>query len=584
MNIDLFSRNLSKNSISSGNFLIYYNFSNISGDIVTFNELYPYSNQYQNNRLIIQNNPGIVVGPRPSGFNDYSGSGFFGGDTVFRMGKNLNLNDWSLFLNIKNSGCSINRNLPTVILSNKRDITGTSGFCFGLNGANKFFIENTVSGETRIKTTEMQGYKNNCISLSKVNNRFEISLHDPLNNLHRTEEFVLNDYRLSDQWFFGNAYNSNDNYTGFVGYFDDLILISGFIGKESRQNLSKAIFYTGYVPPYLVPVYKYYPKYSSTEYTTSGIIGVGITGYQEYLIDTIETKNGNIGVYQLSELTGILYGEKVQYFTSPIDSGIVTVYQQVPESFLIDNELAKNYSSNYIKFGNIIDQNDALEVYNFGDSNFKNKILKNYDFESNSIFLDSSYSGQILNLHLNGVLQFPVSGSANLNQYGDYYLSEPQNLYSNNFYELITNDKIIYYENQYSPSLITYTGEAFPMAIAGIVTGKNLYLNGQKLISGINYTGVGNYTYINKSTTFAEGTIYAVDDLDNYISYYTGYGNESFFDKNYTNEKVFLNGILQEFDIDYKKYSCISLLTGDFIKIKENSYYIYSNDTGFFDV
>ena len=584
MNIDLFNRNLSKNSISTGNFLIYYDFSNISGDKVVFNELYPYSTQYVNNKIIIKNNPGSIVGAQPSGFNDYSGSGFFQGDTVFKIGKSLDLNDWTLFLNIKNSGCSINRNLPTVILSNKRDITGTAGFCFGLNGANKFFIENTISGEARIKTTNMQGYKNNCISLSKVNNKFEISLHDVLNNINYTEEFVLNDYKSSDQWFFGNAYNSNNNYTGFVGYFDDLILISGFIGKESRQNLSKAIFYTGYVAPYLTPIYKYYPKYSSTQYTTSGIIGVGITGYEEYLIDNIETRNGNIGVYQLSGVTGILYGEKVQYFTSPIDSGVVTIYEQIPESFLIDNQVSKNYSSNYIKFANIIDKNDILEVYNFEDANSKNKVLKNYDFGSNSIFLDSSYSGQNLNLHLNGVLQYPVSGSTNLNQYGDYYLSEPQNLYSNNFYELITNDKIIYYENQYSPSLITYTGEAFPTAITGIVTGKNLYLNGQKLISGINYTGVGNYTYINKSTTFAEGTIYAVDDLDNYISYHTGYGNELFFDKNYTNEKVFLNGILQELNSDYKKYSCISLLTGDFIQNKRNDYYIYLNDTGFFNV
>jgi hypothetical protein len=585
MNIDVFKILLDRNSIYTGDFNICYNFSNISGDILLFNELYPKETQYSNNKIIVKNNPGILVGYNSPSFTGDLGSGYFGGDTILRIGKNLNLNDWTLFLTIKNSGCSVNRTLPRILLSNKKNITGNSGFCFGLNGANKFFIENTVSGETRTKTTNFQGYQSNSISLSKINNKFEISLHDVLNEINTTEEFILNNYKFSNEWFIGNNYDlDNKNYTGFVGYFDDLLLFSGFIGRDTRKNLAKGIFYSGYIPPQVVPKYTYYPIYASTSYEQTGIIGAGITGYQEVSAGIIPTKTGNLNIFELIEKTGFLYGKTIQYIVSTTESGIIKINERIPEQFLIDAQTAKNYSSNYIKFSNEIDEKDILEIYNFTTSSNRNKTLKTYDFETNSIFLDVPYSGQKINLDLNGILQEPGINSISLEISGDYYLNEPQNIYSDNFYELINKDKIIYYEDLYDDEIyIPYSGSQGGL-ISGNVFGKNLYLNGQKLISGINFTGnASNSIYMNKNTTLADGTIYALNDLGNYLTYNTGYALPPSFNINYVNEKIFWNGVLQELDVDYKKYSCVSLLTGNFIKNKDNNYIIYSNDTGFFN-
>lgn len=585
MNLDAFKILLDRNTIHTGDLSIYYNFSNISGDLIIFNELYPTETQDNDNKIIVKNNPGILVGFNSPTFNDALGSGFFAGDTILRIGKNLEFNDWTLFLTLKNSGCSVNRTLPRILVSNKKNITGNSGFCFGLNGANKFFIENTVSGETRTKTTNTQGYQNNCISLSKINNKFEISLHDILNETNVTEEFILNNYRYSNEWFIGNNYDlDNKNYTGFLGYFDDLLLFTGFIGRDTRKNLARGIFCTGYVPPQVVPKYTYYPIYASTSYEETGIIGAGITGYQEISAGTIPTKTGNLNIYELVEKTGYFYGKKIQYIVSTTESGVIKVNERIPEQFLIDPYAAKNYSSNYIKFSNEIDEKDLLETYTFISSENRNKTLKTYDFETNSIFLDVTYSGQKINLGLNGILQEPGLSSISLEISGDYYLNEPQNIYFDNFYQLVDKDKIMYYEDPYDDEVyIQYDGSRTGL-ISGNIFGKNLYLNGQKLISGINFSGdTGNNVYINLNTTPAVGTIYALNDLGNYLTYNTGYALPPPFDINYVNEKIFWNGVLQELDVDYKKYSCVSLLTGNFIKKQDNNYIIYSNDTGFFN-
>ena len=139
MNKNDFNSFLLNNSIFTGNWKIYYNFSNITGGLVVLNELYPYSTQFDGSNIFIENNPGLIVGINTGGF-EYNDSGFFSGDSILRLSRNIDATDWSIFMTYKNSGCEIDRNKSTILFSNQNNTSDLSGLCFGYNGANKFFI------------------------------------------------------------------------------------------------------------------------------------------------------------------------------------------------------------------------------------------------------------------------------------------------------------------------------------------------------------------------------------------------------------------------------------------------------------
>ena len=98
MNINFYKDIMTKNTLNPDDLKIYYNFSNISGDSIVFNELYSTGTQYNDGCVIFDNNPGFIVGYNPSGFNDYFGSGFFYGDSIFRIGNTINYNNYLYIL------------------------------------------------------------------------------------------------------------------------------------------------------------------------------------------------------------------------------------------------------------------------------------------------------------------------------------------------------------------------------------------------------------------------------------------------------------------------------------------------------
>lgn len=583
MNINFYKDIMTKNTLNPDDLKIYYNFSNISGDSIVFNELYSTGTQYNDGCVIFDNNPGFIVGYNPSGFNDYFGSGFFYGDSIFRIGNTINYDNWTLFLGYQNSGCQIDRNIGTILISNKENIYDQSGFCLGYNGAGKFFIELTKDNLNKTYSTNFLSKKNNLISLSKNNNIFEISMHDVASNSHFTESYLLDDYKFSNLWFLGNSYNKNNFYTGFKGYIDDFIMISGFISNTKRIELSKALFITGYIPATTVLKQETFLKNDSVSYLENQIIGTGITGYQNINIGSIPRKEGPpIGICLKSGITGFLYGDVVQ-FNKTVNSGTRNYYERRKEQFLYDNNSMLKYSESSLKFLYSLDEKDIYEIYTFLTNSNNIKNLNLTDPLTNSIYLDVPYSGQSVNLYLNGVLEQAVLNQQNLNLSGGYYLDEPQNIYSSGIYDALIDD-INYYQSINSGVYLTYTG-----TLDGYVAPANinniLYLNGQKLISGMNYYLSGGNIYIKTNEVLATGGIlYLSNDLNGYSNYVSGKGNElQNINSNVINEKVWINGVLQVENEDYLKGACTTLLITNNLA-KGKTYLIYDNYSNFFNL
>jgi hypothetical protein len=583
MNINYYKEIMTRNTINNEDLKVYYNFSNISGDLIVFNELYPTSSQYNEGCIVFDNNPGFIVGYNPSGFNDFSGSGFFNGNAIFRISKNIEYDNWTVFLGYQNSGCDIEREIGTVLIANKENIYDESGFCLGFNGAGKYFIEQRENDLNKTFTTNFAGQKNALLSLSKNNNDFEISIHDVANNSHKTESFLLENYNPSNLWFLGNAYNTNQYYTGLKGYIDDFVMISGFISSNKRIELAKALFLTGYIPPTSILKQEYFLKNDNISYTQNEIIGTGITGYQNITIGTIPRKEGDpISICLKSGLTGLLYGDVIK-FVKTNNSGIRNYYERQPEEFLYDKNLMLKYADSSLRFLNVLDEKDICEIYSFLTNSTEIKNLNLFDAFTDSVYLDIPYSNQNINLYLNGVKQQAVSNQENLNISGDYYLKDPQNIYSSGIYEALIDD-INYYSITNSGIYINYTGIQQDQPLCPNNFNNILYLNGQKLISGINYYISGNNFYLKNNQILSTGVIHITNDINDYLAYTSGNGYEiQSIAKQLSNEKIWINGILQIQNKDYLKAGCVTLLPSDYIS-KSKNYLIYDNESNFFNL
>lgn len=582
MNINNFNTFLSRNSIAQDTWKIYYNFSNITGGLVVLNELYPPETQFSGSCIYVSNNPGLIVGINTGGFS-YDGSGYFSGDSIVRLNRNIDAENWTIFMTYKNSGCVIDRDRSTILFSNQTSISDRSGLSFGFNGANKFFLEyNTDSGKS-IYTSKYEGKNNTCVSLAKNLNSFELSVHDVLNQDNTLETFNLTNYLNSNIYYLGNAYNISNLYTGFKGYMDDFIYMSGFIGYTQRNNLAKGIFSTNIIPAYTLQIITGYNKISTSFITTGVIIGTGITGYQEISVGTIPRKNGSfIQICEQSGIFGPLYGEQIIFETGS-ETGQRIINITIPEEIKYDFEKLKEYTNNQLKLLYKIDDLDIFEINTFTGFFNNYKFITQYDNSLQQFVVDLSSTGQNINLFQNGIFQ--VSGvniSGNIVS-GNYNLSGNRYVNSNLFYDQF-EDKLVYFDLVQPPEIINYAG-------LGSYTLSNdlnnsFYLNGQKLVSGYNYSINGStvtFTNIDPNVSLGTQILCTTRISQNYTTYIGDFNALTGTLIPLGEEQVYLNGILQIDNQDYIKTNCQSLLNNLFYpSIKLYNY--YNNDENAFNL
>ena len=572
MNIDNFKTFLSRNSIAEESWNIYYNFSNITGGLVVLNELYPANTQFSGACVYVANNPGLIVGINTGGFV-YDGSGYFSGDSIVRLSRTLDPLDWTIFMSYKNSGCQIQRDKSTILFSNQTNLSDSSGLCFGFNGANKFFIEyNNLTGKNTY-TSKYEGKNSTLFSLSKNLNTFELSVHDPINSDDTLESFKLDNYQNSNIYYLGNSYNTFRDYTGFNGYMDDFLYFSGSIGATQRNNLAKGIFSTEIIPSYTVRIVSGYNKISSSSITTGVVIGSGITGYRDISIGTIPRKNGSfIQICLQSGIEGPLYGEQI-LFTTGTTTGSRIVNVTIPEEIRYDFPKLRDYTSNRIKLLYTIDSNDSIEINTYTGFLDNYRKVTQYDNALQQFLLGLESTGQSINLFSNGVFQqsgLNISGNI---VSGNYNLSGNRYVNSNGFFDQFT-DAILYFDTKTTPQVINFTGSSINYTLNNNLNNA-MYLNGQKLVSGYNYTIAGSTITFNSNINASTGRVLATSRTSNIYKIFTGYyvtltGNIDPLSE----EQVYLNGIIQIKDDGYVKTSCQSLLNSLFYPaIKPYNYY-----------
>jgi len=224
------------------------------------------------------------------------------------------------------------------------------------------------------------------------------------------------------------------------------------------------------------------------------------------------------------------------------------------------------------------------EVYSFsGKNNDDLNLIPNYSINTLKYTILPTGSGEIINFYANGLAQ-PYVEQLTSTMTGDFVVSGNA-IVADGFFDI--SDFPIYDIISGTSSITGITtgdvSSGKKVLASSYVNNRDLYLNGNKLVSGINYTSSGSSIVITTSD-LVDGDLMLLPKHNQNLTRYTGY-NDNNFDTNIKlmDEQVWVNGLRQIKQLDYEKVADFSLKYSTF-SLEPLSDIIYNNDTGFFNV
>jgi len=111
-----------------------------------------------------------------------------------------------------------------------------------------------------------------------------------------------------------------------------------------------------------------------------------------------------------------------------------------------------------------------------------------------------------------------------------------------------------------------------------LVTGRDVYFFGQKLVSGLDYSGNNTTIFVNASTALhgATGQLYFTEERKK-VNHFTGLGSTLVkLDEPIIDEQLFLNGVRQVQDINYALIKNTGIINTGF-RIESKTYNVYNS-------
>ena len=548
-----------------------------------FNSQTGIANQYSGGKIYDTGNPALT-------YSDSSAiplsmvSGVFNGDSKYKVLGNAADGDWTAFVVFQNLDTGDNVN-SKVLFSSKTGDASVSGFAVGINGCNRVFCEhNTPLSGKRIYTLNQELDNKNLISVSKIDSNLFIGLHqfdDSLNKISADNKFSLIDYSYSDKFYLGGLGVSGQGYKNFSGIIDSFMMFNVGLGFAERNTFAKSFYCSSYQTGEFVTSIETFQAVTGVELQTV-IVGSGVTGYVEYLAGTEEVDGGTINKYAYSGVTGYIYDTVAVEITGTV-TGQSEILTYNRPSGIYDYGYISTFANSKIVLLNNFDSS-AKEVYSFsGRNNDDLNLIPNYSNSTLKYSILTTGSGETINFYANGLAQ-PYVSQLSQSMSGDFTVSGNA-IDTDGFFDL--SDFPIY-DIIYGSTSITgiTTGDVASGTKAlssSYVSNRDLYLNGNKLISGVNYSASGASIVITTSDLI-DGDLMLLPKHNQNLVRYTGY-NDNNFDTNIKliDEQIWVNGLRQIKMLDYEKVADFSLKYSTF-SLEPLSDIIYNNDTGFFNV
>ena len=438
----LLSKYCSGIDLNTGNMLAYYSFSEVvpRQNHKIFNSLYTTgdnfasgetlnSSKFAGSSLGVRNNPvsGKIVG---AGRDLITGSGYFDGTDIVKIGSGIAADSWTAFFNYSGESHSLGK--EKVLLSSCETPLGTSGFSLSLLDNGFASLKHYSSGSRKSVDLPDKYAGQNIISLSRdnVNEVSVLGRHDIHQEEHNYKVFTDRDYVKSDQWYIGH-HNGVDNYdkalihqaTGFKGYMDDFVLFSGALSNESKESFSKFFSLTGYEPPVTGVTSGFFSGVTAVT-TTQGVIGTEFSGFRYETVPTVDRAGNTIEVLKEVKVYKDVLGDVVQY-TKDVQyvklTGVLS-----GEVFKNNEDQRKRFGVSSIVFNKASGSNLIVDYYNH-PNNVENVNLdvrtvnptldSGVGFEANSSLIRDSFNVYVSGLYKSPKAQNIIPDSAAFSSY-----------------------------------------------------------------------------------------------------------------------------------------------------------------------
>ena len=567
---DAFLTCLALNSITTGSAIAgIYSFNSGDQNLI-FNQLYPTGSSYISGNINTVITPLINVGAIIS-------NSTFSGQNIFRLGYK-NSNDFALLLDTQYNACNKINGIDYCLLSSYTLDNSEKNLVVGINDANRIFLK-TSGGYFYTLPKELTSRDLVYFSINQ-HQYINLGVFNVADNVFYSQKIDLGNNLLNtDDVYIGGEFNHSEG-TGFYGIINSMVLFNRSI--SDINNCANCFFTTGYsvssnISTIQIPQITgfVYSGLSATITSTSLVSGI---------INKVDGTPVNVE-YINSSITGITSGliALPLYGTTGVD------ISQPYTTFYKDTGILNYYNSSTIDFTLSLESGDVLEAYSyyFPVPNIGIQLI-GYDVSN-----------------VNGIMQIVSNGldeTLNVdyqivrNQVSGFYPGDILN------YDLLNSQSVTVYfsgafDNVFTGSMantiLNITG------VSGICYGNvnypdfgyDVFLNGQKLISGYEYkvlnTGTSGF-YVSVSgfelwTPNGTGIDYSeigfIPQFDNFIYLLSGVTNT----ENSLNSiigfspQIWINGIRQAEGVDYTMSTPCSTQSGT-TPITNLSFNFYNND------
>ena len=569
MNINSFLQCLTLNGIVTGNAIQgIYTFNSGDSNLI-YNNLYPTGAMYYSGLVSAINTPLINVG------TPITNSTFSGGN-IFRIGHTRS-GDFGLLLDVQYNACRKPNLIDYCLLSSNTLNNSGKNFVLGINDANRIYLK-TSGNYFYTLPQELTSHDLVYFSLNQ-HQYINLGIFNVQTNTFFNKNIDLGQQLNSDVVYIGGEFN-NQTTTGFSGIMSNAVLFSQPV--FNMNNCVSCYFVTGY----------------SINNNTATVQIPQITGFTYSGIQNSITYTGlNSG--SISKVNGSnLNVEYVSSITSGITSGLLAVplygstgisVSQPYYTFYKNTGIINSYNAVTINFTSPLLAGDVLEAYSYyyPIPNVGTQLL-GYDV--------SNVDG-IMQIMSNGLAEtINVDYQIVRNQVSGFYPGDILN------YDILNSQSVVVYfsggfDNVFTGSMantiLNVTG------VSGVCYGNtnypnfgyDVFLNGQKLISGYEYsvfnTGTSGF-YVSISgfelwTVGGTGINYSeigfIPQFNNFIYVLSGVTQTTpvFSGISGFSEQIWVNGIRQIEGVDYITVSPCSTQSGAFY-LGNLPFNFYNND------
>lgn len=487
MNKDAFLGCLAYTGVDTGTSVIgLYSFnSGLSG--ACFNQIYSTGYNYYNDLPYNGALPLIYNGV------GHQTSGKFSSKEFYHINK-IDSGNFNAIISMNYSGCLNTGDNNYILFSTVSGVDQNhSGIILGITPSNRLFL----SAPQYFSTLSKEITPNDFAFIGVESNRFvNFGLFNVKENTlyNKTYDNLLPNIKI-EKLYFGGLFSYPSEYTGYSGNLNEIYLFSGNLNNSFIKSCIECTYATGF--SYNV-LQQEFSGISITGSYWTGIKENRITGFEKK-IGTFTKTDGTVGnFYYDSGLTG-----NVQIYQS-----LVPLIQNIPSTgyetgikpkFDIDKKYSQTKFDLFFDLG--LQSGDIIEVYTYKEFNPN----VNLDIIENTFPISNKY----VQLYGNGLAETKTGESQ---FFLDYYTGFNNEIlgFDNDdilLYDLNTGDSItaVYGQKEIVPGNAFIANVYVLAAIKGNYIWSGLdsdpipdfiydvYLNGKKLISGLNYKTSGFY-------------------------------------------------------------------------------------------